>query len=185
VVTPTVPSEGSLQIRVELRDVGPTVWRRILVPDRITMAALARILLVAMGWRNVHLHNFEVGGKTYGSADDEAEDDEIDENNVIVSDALGLHDRFAFDYDFGDGWHHEVVIEERSASVGDSAHCLGGEHACPPEDVGGPGGYKDFLEAIADSTHEDHTRCLEWVGGSFDPYQFDVDAVNAALRLLG
>jgi len=184
-VTSTVTSEGSLQIRVELRDVGPTVWRRILVSDRITMATLARILLVAMGWRDVHLHLFEVGDETYGSADDEAENDEIDESGVIVSDALGLHDRFAFEYDFGDGWHHDVMIEERSASMLDSAHCLGGERACPPEDVGGPEGYRYFLEAIADSGHEDHARYLEWAGGSFDPFQFDADTVNAALRLLG
>jgi hypothetical protein len=183
-VTSSVPSEGSLQIRVELRDVEPTVWRRILVPDGITMAELAEILLIAMGWGNVHLHLFEVGDEVYGSADDEAEDDEIDESGVIVSEALARHDRFAFEYDFGDGWDHDVVIEERSASTVDFAHCLGGENACPPEDVGGPGGYRGFLDAIADPTQEDHKRWLEWVGGSFDPFQFDADAVNAALRLL-
>jgi Plasmid pRiA4b ORF-3-like protein len=184
-VTPSVASDGSLRIRVELRDVEPTVWRRLLVPDGITMAELAEILLIAMGWANAHLHLFEVGDKVYGSADDEAEDDEIDESGVIVSDALGRHDRFAFDYDFGDGWEHDVVIEERSSSTVDFAHCLGGENACPPEDVGGPGRYRDFLETIADPEREDHTQCLEWVGGSFDPFQFDADAFNAALRLLG
>ena len=146
VVMSSVAAEGSLQIRVELRDVEPTVWRRILVPDGITMAELAEILLIAMGWGNVHLHLFEVGDKVYGSADDEAEDDEIDESGVIVSDALGRHDRFDFEYDFGDGWDHDVVIEERSSSTVDFADCLGGENACPPEDVGGPGGYRDFLE---------------------------------------
>ena len=180
----SVAAEGSLQIRVELCDVEPTVWRRILVPDGITMAELAEILLIAMGWGNVHLHLFEVGDKVYGSADDEAEDDEIDESGVIVSDALGRHDRFDFEYDFGDGWDHDVVIEERSSSTVDFADCLGGENACPPEDVGGPGGYRDFLEAIADPAREDHTQYLEWVGGSFDPFQFDADGVNAALRLL-
>ena len=183
-MTPSVASEGSLQIRVELRDVEPTVWRRLLVPDGITMAELAEILLIAMGWGNVHLHLFEVGDKVYGSADDGAEGDEIDESGVIVSDTLGRHDRFAFEYDFGDGWDHDVVIEERSSSTVDFAHCLGGENACPPEDVGGPGGYRDFLEAIADSAREDHTQYLEWVGGSFDPSKFDADAVNEALGLL-
>ena len=116
-MTTSVPPEGSLQIRVELRDVQPAVWRRILVPDEITMADLAEILLIAMGWGNAHLHLFEVGDEIYGAADDDAEDDEIDESSVIVADALGRHDRFFFEYDFGDGWDHDVVIEERSPST--------------------------------------------------------------------
>jgi Plasmid pRiA4b ORF-3-like protein len=184
-VTTSVPPEGSLQIRVELRDVEPAVWRRILVPDGITMADLAEILLIVMGWGNAHLHLFEVGDEIYGAADDEAEDDEIDESSVIVADALGRHDRFFFEYDFGDGWEHDVVIEERSPSMVEFAHCLGGQNACPPENVGGPAGYEDFLEAIADPDHESHGRYLEWVGGSFDPFQFDIEAVNAQLRLRG
>jgi hypothetical protein len=169
-------------MRVELRDVDPRVWRRLLVPDGITMADLAEILLLAMGWENVHLHLFEVGDVSYGPADDDAEDDEIDEGGVIVSEALGRHDQFDFEYDLGDGWEHDVVIEDRSASTVAFAHCLGGENACPPEDVGGPAGYEDFLDAIADPAHVDHDEELEWIGGSFDPARFDLDAVNVALR---
>lgn len=183
-MSPSLPAEGSLQMRVQLRDVDPTVWRRLLVPDGITMADLAEILLLAMGWGNLHLHLFEVGDVSYGPADEDADDDEIDERDVIVSDALGSHDHFDFEYDLGDGWEHHVVIEERSASGVAFAHCLGGENACPPEDVGGPGRYEDFLEAIADPVHEDHEEELAWIGGSFDPARFDLDAVNAALRQL-
>jgi hypothetical protein len=179
-----MPAEGSLQMQVELRDVDPRVWRRLVVPDGITMADLAEILLVAMGWENIHLHLFEVGDVSYGPGDDDAEDDEIDEDTVVVSDALGSHDQFDLEYDLGDGWIHDVVIEERSASAVAFAHCLGGENACPPENVGGPGGYEDFLEAIADPAHEDHDEEVEWIGGSFDPAGFDLDAVNAALREL-
>ena len=63
-------------MRLELRDVDPTVWRRLLVPDGITMADLAEILLLAMGWGDVHLHFFEVGDVSYGAADEDADDDE-------------------------------------------------------------------------------------------------------------
>ena len=90
-MSPSLPAEGSLQMRVQLRDVDPTVWRRLLVPDGITMADLAEILLLAMGWGNLHLHLFEVGDVSYGPADEDADDDEIDERDVIVSDALGSH----------------------------------------------------------------------------------------------
>ena len=183
-MTRSVPVLGSLQLRIELRDVVPRVWRRLVVPDGITMADLAEILLLAMGWDNVHLHIFEVGDESYGAADEDAEEDEIDESSVIVSDVLGERDQFDFVYDLGDGWEHDVVIEERSTSPVEFALCIGGENACPPEDVGGPGGYEEFLETIADPAHAEHDEYLEWVGGSFDPGVFDVDGVNEKLRRL-
>lgn len=53
--------------------------------------------------------------------------------------------------------------------------------ACPPEDVGGAGGYVEFLAAIADPRHEEHQNYLTWVGDRFDPARFDRAAVNRAL----
>jgi hypothetical protein len=50
--------------------------------------------------------------------------------------------------------------------------CLEGARACPPEDVGGIGGYAEFLEALADPEHERHDEFLEWTG-PFDPEEFD------------
>ena len=56
--------------------------------------------------------------------------------------------------------------------------------ACPPEDVGGVGGYMEFLQAIHDPTHDEHVAMWEWGGGPFDPTGFDRNATNAALRKL-
>jgi hypothetical protein len=55
--------------------------------------------------------------------------------------------------------------------------CIDGKRACPPEDCGGPWGYKDFLEAIIDPDHEQHEELLNWIGGSFDPEHFDTKEV--------
>ena len=60
--------------------------------------------------------------------------------------------------------------------------CIDGQNACPPEDVGGIPGYAHFLEAITDPAHEEHDSYLDWVGGSFDPAEFDLGAANAAVR---
>lgn len=60
--------------------------------------------------------------------------------------------------------------------------CLDGANACPPEDVGGPPGYAEFLEAIRDPTHEEHDAMLQWCGGAFDPTAFDLNDINATLR---
>jgi hypothetical protein len=148
------------------------------------MAKLSEILLAAMGWTNSHLHAFRVGDKRFGMNFDEYPDGEIDEKAVTVLQALRDERRFTYDYDFGDGWEHEVVIEELTWSYFGLkfAVCLDGQQACPPEDVGGTGGYVEFLEAISDPAHEEHESYLEWVGGSFDPAEFDLANANALLQ---
>ncbi len=59
--------------------------------------------------------------------------------------------------------------------------CLAGRRRCPPEDVGGIGGYNHFLEAIGDDKHPGHATYLEWIGGPFDPEAFDLTQVNQDL----
>jgi len=59
--------------------------------------------------------------------------------------------------------------------------CLEGERACPPEDVGGTSGYEEFLVSIADPDDDRHQERLEWIGGSFDPENFD--PVKATKRM--
>jgi hypothetical protein len=76
------------------------------------------------------------------------------------------------------------VVENRHpdrASAAAAVFCTGGENACPPEDVGGPPGYANFLAAISDPRHEEHQNYMEWSGGHFDPARFDQEAVNRTL----
>jgi hypothetical protein len=187
---PQPPTNSALRLRIQLKEVDPVVWRRLLVPGTVRLAKLGQMLLAAMGWNNSHLHAFRVGDTSYGmELDDDFDDDEIDEideQSVTVLQALRELQPFTFDYDFGDGWEHEVVIEEliHSDTGLKFAVCLDGEQACPPDDVGGPGGYVAFLEAIADPDHEEHADFLEWIGGSFDPAEFDVAKANALLQRL-
>ena len=145
------------------------------------MSKLSEMLLAAMGWSNSHLHQFRVGDVLYGMHVDDWPEEEIDEKRFSVVQALGDHERFTYDYDFGDGWTHTVVVEGISRSdIGlKFAVVLDGENACPPDDVGGPGGYAEFLEAIADPDHLEHDSYLEWSGGSFDPAAFDLAGANA------
>ena len=93
-------------------------------------------------------------------------------------------ERFQYDYDFGDGWQHEILVEEILKPDLDlsSPTCIGGERACPPEDCGGVPGYAEFLEAIRDPKHEQHDEMLEWIGGEFDPEEFDIVLANRGLK---
>jgi hypothetical protein len=95
----------------------------------------------------------------------------------------GRRFRFEYQYDFGDGWRHEVLFEGclRAERGKRCPVCLEGVRACPPEDVGGVWGYADFLEAIQNPDHEDREGLLAWAGGQFDPEAFD--PVKATKRM--
>ena len=171
-------------MRIQLNDVDPVIWRRLLVPGSVRMAKLANILIAGMGWTNSHLHAFRVGEKRYGMNFDEYPEGEIDEKSVTVLQSLRDERRFSFDYDFGDSWEHEVVIEELTWTFFGLKYavCIDGANACPPEDVGGTGGYAYFLEAINDPEHEEFDDYTAWIDGSFDPSEFDLGEVNAMLQ---
>ena len=101
-----------------------------------------------------------------------------------VGSAIGACRSFQYEYDFGDSWDHEVVVEESVTSARGLKHavCLTGENACPPEDCGGVYGYADLLQVLADPRHEEHEHMMEWAGGPIDPASFDLVAANVALQ---
>jgi hypothetical protein len=144
-----------------------------------------------MGWTNSHLHHFRVGERLYGDPDLMRENFEAmgyeDSTRTKLSDILprsGRRFRFGYDYDFGDGWRHEVLFEGCVQAERGKRYpvCVEGARACPPEDVGGTWGYEEFLEAVTDPEHEDHDGLLEWAGGSFDPELFDPAAATREMR---
>ena len=86
-------------------------------------------------------------------------------------------------YDFGDGWRHEVFLEKIMPSEPPTKPlCLAGERKCPPEDVGGPSGYQEFLEVIFDLGHEESAHFRGWAGGTFHAEEFNVKTVNEILE---
>ena len=171
------------QLYVELEWVAPKVWRRFLVPTPIDLPLLHATLLFGMGWQGGHIHEFVIGRDKYGPTDMAELDDIADEENVTLREALGAKKTFTYVYDYGDDWRHKVKVERivtLDAPI-DTGMCIGGENACPPEDVGGAPGYEQFLEALADPNHSEHRNLMEWIGGSFDPTAFSVAEVNDRL----
>ncbi len=176
------------RLHVELVEITPTIWRRLRVPSWITLAKLHLVLQAALGWTNSHLHQFEIAGTDYGIPDDDwPELALVDDRGVTLATAVGsgLTD-FRYDYDFGDGWGHAIHVEGIEPVDEHLRYplCIAGANACPPEDVGGTGGYADFLQAIRDRRHPEHENYLRWCGGAFDPSGFDLNAINASLRRL-
>lgn len=176
------------QLRIELQYIEPRIWRTILVPETLTLPRLDRVVQAAMGWTNSHLHDWRIDGKRYGVPDPEWEQPGqlLDERRFTIGTVLGEGiDEFSYDYDFGDGWEHRVVVETRLAADPDRntwPMCIAGANACPPEDVGGPSGYMDFVQAMRDPAHEEHLAMWRWHGGPFDPTAFSLNDTNQAIK---
>jgi len=58
---------GIVQVKVWLLGIGPMVWRRVLVPDTCTLREPHGVIQVAMGWEGVHLYQFCLRSRRYGS----------------------------------------------------------------------------------------------------------------------
>lgn len=189
---PTPPRPRPVALRIELRDVTPFVWRRVLVSNRWTVASLHHYLQWVMGWTDSHVHEFHVGEGVVAPdwwIAEVGQDTDTgryrDERRVSVAgivSELGARGEFEYHYDMGDGWCHRIVIESLPphATRQDPSLpvCLAGESACPPEDVGGPHGYALFLAILGDRKHEQHEEMMRWIGGVFDPKGFDLNRIN-------
>jgi len=168
----------------------PPIWRRLQVRSNITLLDLHNTIQAAFGWFDFHLHQFIIGEICYGLPDpfygidlDMHDEREVRLNQITEQEGF----KFRYEYDFGDGWVHQVLVEKILSPQPDLEYpvCVKGRGACPPEDVGGIWGYFHFLEAIGDPDHEQHDQYLEWIGGEFDPEAFDLEDANQALLALG
>lgn len=185
----TVEPAAGVQLKITLSGTQPPIWRRIEVPADYSLVQLDAVIQIAMGWDNSHLHRFEIGGVTYSYQleEDPWSDQQFgDEFGRTVGEATRRRRKFHYEYDFGDGWRHEIQIEKRTRDQPVSGpRLLDGARACPPEDCGGVWGYANLVEAVGDPKHPEHEDLLDWVGGSFDPAVFDREQVDALLVAYG
>ena len=187
------PLTSIYQLTITLKWLEPPIWRQVLVQADITLAMLHRIIQAVMGWEDAHLHQFTVGNQIYGepTPDDGffgggasiKDERKAKLNRVAPMERTG----FLYEYDFGDGWVHEVVIENILEAEAGKTYplCTAGERACPPEDCGGPPGYEGLLEVLADPSHSEHEEIRDWLGeDGYDPESFDWGKANSALQRL-
>lgn len=173
----------AVSIKVTLLNTKPPVWRRLLMPGAMTLAELHDAIQAAMGWDDNHLHVFQIDGRDYG--DRSTVDDVANENRLTLTGVMksGVS-RFTYIYDFGDSWKHGLVIEKAQPMILGQACplCAGGKRACPPEDSGGPWGYRQLLEMLADPDNAQYADQREWIGEDFDPEAFHIDVANSLLK---
>ena len=174
-----------LELDIVLQGSKPKIWRRVLVPDDMTFRELHYIIQFAMGWDHSHLHQFVVGkyqrriGVPYEDDFNKMEDSRKIKINSLLN---APKDKILYEYDFGDGWEHIVEVKKVHEPEKGKKYpvLIGGAMACPPEDCGGIWGYHDLVDTMKKKGSEAYEELVEWLGGEFDPEEFDMDEINEA-----
>jgi hypothetical protein len=180
------PKTSVYQLKITLTAIEPPIWRRIRVPSTIALCCLHDALQAVLGWNDSHLHRWEKDGLYWGVPEHYEEDgiEVIDESKVPVRRVLRAEgETMVYVYDLGDNWRHQVVLEKILPSDAPTKPvCIAGRRQCPPEDVGGPSGYQEFLEVIFEPGHAEFSHSRGWAGGKFHAEDFDVKGVNTILE---
>jgi hypothetical protein len=182
----------TFEFKITLLDIMPPVWRRIQVPADYSFWDLHVAIQDAMGWQDYHLHGFyfERGKRTVeiGIPVDPPEDRPfLNSWDAKVADYFRVPgDRCRYDYDFGDGWQHEILLE--AILLTDlHAHlpvCIGGARAGPPEDSGGVYGYADILDLLKHPGSDEYEERTAWLRAQapgnvpFDPERFSPEQIR-------
>ena len=178
-------SDRAIKLKVALRGLRPPIWRRVLVPESMTLGDLHRVIQAVFGWDGYHLHDFAIADRHYGDPDflDDAEDEEAFELKRLRTRRIK---RIVYTYDFGDNWQHVITNEGSLAMEPGRSYpaCIAGRRNGPPEDIGGTWGYVRLVEFLADPTDPEVADMAELFEDDFefDPARFDVAEAQAALE---
>ena len=168
------------QFKITMLGIRPLIWRRFRVHNDISFRQLHNIVQIVMGWENYHLFSFSLGWNRFVQSEMALEDKSashrlnefIQRENTIMG----------YEYDFGDCWQHELVLEKiLTASRKPVPLCTHGRRACPPEDCGGVWGYMELVKAMKARRGRRYREYKEWLGGYFNPDEFDIEDINRLL----
>lgn len=181
------------QFRIELYGTEPKIWRVIQVPQDYSFWDLHVAIQDAMGWLDYHLHVFSPKRNHSNRSIEIGIPESYEPTRIIPGWEIPITDllvepgeKIYYNYDFGDDWMHEVLLEgilmrDRTLKY---PRCIAGERACPPEDCGGLPGYYNLLEILADPKHPEHKFQNEWLRNHaknylpYNPDAFDPAAVK-------
>lgn len=184
-------STDVFQLKVSIKGAKPPIWRRVLVPSTMPLDDLHYVIQEAMGWQDCHLYQFIDKRVMYQPNPDSdmmmgfAGFKTFDSDGVLIDHLLGpgRAKKIVYEYDFGDSWEHEVLLEKVLSADLELNYpaCIKGKRACPPEDCGGIWGYYSLLERLDDRNDEEYDDLVEWYG-DLDPEKFDLEAAQQRLR---
>lgn len=176
--------ENVYQFHILLEGTKPQVWRRIQVPENYTMWDLHVAIQDAMGWSDCHLHEFRTIEKRPGKVvrigipDDYGYGNEAMagwEQNIDDWFLLEKQPMMNYEYDFGDGWDHKIILEKIIVKTKGTKYpsCIDGKNACPFEDSGGIYGFYNKIDILKNPEHERYDEVKDWMGDEVNLTDFD------------
>src|SRR5690606_37373724 len=141
----------------------------------------------AMGWLDYHLHEFllhDPRSRGLVRIGLPSEDDDL-EPPLKAGWRVGIRRYFKrpgaqalYLYDFGDDWEHDVQLVAIVLADPELEYprCVAGARACPPEDCGGPGGYEELVQVLADPKYPERGSVNAWLREhvkNYHPYRPD------------
>lgn len=181
-----------IQLRISLNKSNPLIWRLILLHRDSTFFELHHIIQITMGWQNYHMYEFNLEGYRIGQIFEDEKSHGYGSDSVLDAKTIKLKDVVTpkgdvikYEYDFGDGWEHSIVVEENNnAEQQCYPVCIDGQMACPPEDCGGIHGFYGYLDILNDKKHPEHKEMVRWFPKNYNSANFDKERVNTQLTKL-
>lgn len=99
-------------LKITIEGTHPPVWRRIVVPEKITFEELHNIIQIIFGWENEHLHAFTIPSENVVIDDEEDSMDHFREDRTLLEQFIFDYKWIRYTYDFGDDWRHKIVCEK-------------------------------------------------------------------------
>jgi hypothetical protein len=169
---------------IQLSIGGIDVWRRILVPETVTLGELHRIIQTVFGWRSSH--NFQFNTETVPGTDDGAapNGDELSGGMALDISILDLENRSKLEllYEYGTKWTVRLMILSRNETPGSKpVRCVAGAGAAPPEFISGPLRFRKVVSALENGNDMERLGARQELGSNFNPGDFDIDACNRNL----
>jgi Plasmid pRiA4b ORF-3-like protein len=178
--------------KIQILDVGsPDVWRQLHVPGNFSFHHFHHIIQASFGWTNSHLYEYSpegIGSHPVITHPNFLPESEYRNSVLFKMDEYfsEKEDKIFYTYDFGDTWQHIITLEDIIDEPTKKAVCIDGAGACPPEDCGGPRGYKDFKIVINNPIHEEFASFKKWAGigkgRTWDAFKFDKEITNRILE---
>lgn len=177
-----------LHISITFSD--PLIWRRIQVPGSFTLAQLHDTIQLSMGWSDSYVHQFLVGKISYEptmKTKVPRESKRFDEYKYKLH-ALeeGMRFMFSYIYGAGEGWEHEIHLEEIIPPTRHLKHpiLLSGEMACPPETIGDIHQYQQLITDLESPDSKKPDNLYDLAGRpDFDPGYFDLEAAKKRVSM--
>lgn len=140
-------------LKITMLEIKPVVWRRILVPEVLSLKHLHDFIQSAFEW----------SGCRYWSIGDMGE--ELNRDAKIKDAFKQVNQEILYTYDIADMWQFVVRLEaiKRNKPGATYPICTAGRQARPPEEVGGVGGYEELRKHLKDPTDEEYEESWEWL----------------------